>query len=126
MKLQFRNSIVLTTTLLAFGCSSVPTASQIQALAGTALSLYNQYNQYKSGQIPSSQVPTVVAADISGIAALAQAYSGSGLTPAQANIAQGAANPIPATQLVAAMPNTPITQTTVNTLYAVAAAVPAK
>lgn len=132
-----RKSTTLLLGLLALilpGCAGTGGTSQqltpaqlaqgINTIAGIAaygVGIYSQYSQVKSGAIPASQVPSVASSDIYGLAAIAQGAIGQ--TPAQANLAQGAANPVPAAAVVAALPNTPITQGTVNTLYSAAAAV---
>jgi hypothetical protein len=67
-----------------------------------------------------------VSADTYGVAALAQAYAGSGKTPLDADIAAGAADAKTGAAVVAALPPGPITQQTVTTLLTAAAAVAAK
>ncbi|EDY16899.1 hypothetical protein CfE428DRAFT_5528 [Chthoniobacter flavus Ellin428] len=115
-------------SLLLVGCASdgsltpqgqkgVTTALQI---AQIALSNYATIESAKSagGKLTNAQVATLASNDLSGLAALAQANVGS--TPAAANLAQGAANPSVGNAVVSALPNAPMTQGTVNTLYSAA------
>lgn len=127
----------LSVTLLLGACANAPSSSSpltaaqasqgittILGIANYGLGIYTQYAQVKSGAIPAAQVPSIASADFYGLAALAQGAIGQ--TPAQANIVQGAANPVPAAAIVAALPQTAITQATVNQLYSAAALVAAK
>lgn len=96
-------------------------------LANAAASGYAAYAAAQSGTLTPAQAgaaltaATTEASDLYGIAALGQAYVGSGKTPVQANLATGAANPAPAATVVAKMPAQPITQDQVNQIYAAAA-----
>lgn len=100
------------------GQKGVTTALQI---AQIALNNYAAYANAKAGgsKLTNAQIATLASNDLSGIAALAQANVGA--TPAAANIAKGAANPIVGQTVVSALPPVPITQQTVNTLYSAAA-----
>jgi heptaprenylglyceryl phosphate synthase len=128
---------ILAVSALAFtsGCGTFKLAKPTQAqvaqgvttavgVADLALQTYVAVEQAKStGKVSPTQIATLAQNDVSGIANLAQAYVGS--TPAQANIAQGAANPAVGAAVQQALPQTPITQTTVNTLFQAAAQMPA-
>ncbi len=96
----------------------VATAVQIAQLA---LNDYAAYENVKAGggKLTNAQIATLASNDLSGIAALAQANVGT--TPAAASIAKGAVNPTVGNAVVSALPQTPITEQTVNTLYSAAA-----
>lgn len=138
------------TMLGATGCTSTdpttgktklvpPTQAQVAAgvtdalqLTAFGLQVYSQMSQVKSGAIPKSDVPSLVYADMSGAGAILQSAVGSGMTPTQAVLASTSAAPIPGTfnnqtqllQVVSALPQKPVTQATVNTVFNAAAAVP--
>lgn len=100
-------------TLTPQGAQGITTGLQI---ANLALASYGQYAQATSGgqKISNAQIAALASADLSGIAAIAQANVGK--TPAQAGIVAGAANVQPAAPVVAALPNAPITQGTIAAL----------
>lgn len=121
--------LLIVNVILAFtlpGCATgggltpggISTSVQIAALA---LDSYGKYAEATSGgqKISHAQIAAIVSADLSGIAAIAQASIGK--TPDQAGIVSGAANVMPAAPVVAALPNAPISQATVQTLHAAAA-----
>lgn len=90
------------------------------AVLNLAIDTYAQVQGAKaSGQkLNTSQIATLAKSDVAGVAQLAQAYVGQ--TPAQAGIADGAANPAVGSAIQNALPNAPITQGTVNMLFAAA------
>lgn len=92
------------------------TAEQI---ANFAYGVYKQSKQVKSGAVSKDEVPTLVMNDLSGVGSILQAYVGTGLTPTQADAAQGATPGMQsnALQVVSALPNKPITQNLVNTVF---------
>lgn len=99
------------------------------AIANTAMTDYSAYSSAQAGTLTPAQisaVATTASNDLNGIAALAQAYSGTGATPAVAKLQTGAANVATAAKIVALLPNAPITQANVNTLYQAAALVAAQ
>lgn len=83
---------------------------QVAAIATLAINAYTASRGAKN--------PTAAKADLSGIATLAQGFIGS--TPAKAQLAQGAVTPAVGKAVQAALPQAPITQQTVNTLFAAA------
>lgn len=115
---------ILTITAIIFAaCSSVQqsatltSAAQIANSAGMA---YQTYASAQTGTLTAGQVSTALQTasdDLNGIAALSQAYVGSGQTPATANIQTGAKNLSVASQVVAKLPNVPITQATAAQLF---------
>lgn len=123
-------SVIVSFSIVA--CSTTPsgTTPSLQQAAKTATGLftlasaiYTQYNQDKGGKVDPTTLVGQVNADLNGVATLLQGYVGSRQTPAQVNAAQGAANPVPAATVIAALPATPITQQMVNTVFAAAAQV---
>lgn len=116
-------SLTLCACMPFLGCSGVQVATTVSAIANTAATGYTDYVKAQTGSLTPQDVivaSTLAYNDISGIAAMAQAYSGSGLTPNQAAIAAGASAVPIAAKIVAALPNVPITQTTASNLYAAA------
>lgn len=130
-----KHLISIALSLIVAACASTPTSTtpgkptfNLQQAAQTATGLvtlasavYTQYNQDKAGKADPAAVTGQVNSDLNGVAALLQGYVGSGQTPAQVNAAQGAANPVAASTVVAALPNVPVTQQVVDTVYAAAA-----
>lgn len=111
-------------SLVLLSCASFNPQQAISSATGIAqiaLTAYGQYQQAKTGHTDPATVVNQASADLSGIAALAQASIGK--TPAAANLAQGAANPVPASDIVALLPSKPITQATVDSLFQAAAQV---
>lgn len=72
----------------------------------------------KSISISNPAAKQAAFSDLSGVAAAAQASLGK--TPTSANVAQGAASPVVGTAVQDKLPSTPITQGTVNSLFAAA------
>lgn len=80
------------------------------------------YAAAKNGTLTTAQV----AADLNGVAALSQAYVGTGKTPTQAALQTGASTATALASVVAALPNAPISQASTNTLWQAAAIVSAQ
>lgn len=107
---------------------SVTTSKPNQAAIDSGISFAEQLAQMaiqiaaaKNG-VPatSAAAKQVASADLSGMAAQAQAALGK--TPVAANVAQGAATPALGSAVQAVLPATPISQQTANTLFDAAAA----
>lgn len=126
-----KTRILLASFLAMSACSSQQETQTLQSaaqIANTAGVAYQTYAAAQSGSLTAGQVSMALQTasnDLSGIATLAQAYVGSGQTPTTAKIQQGAGNLATAAQIVAKLPNTPITQTTANQLFQAASLVTA-
>jgi hypothetical protein len=122
--------IPLLASLILFfpGCASngslTPKSQKTVATAlgvlNLAIDTYAQFEGAKeSGQkLNSGQIANLAKSDLAGIAQLAQANLGQ--TPGAAAIGDGAANPAVGIAVEQALPAKPITQNTVNMLYAAA------
>lgn len=124
-KLLASIAIVLAACSTTQQTQTLQTAADIANTAGTA---YAAYSAAQAGTLTPAQTSAALQAasnDLSGIALLAQAYVGSGQTPATAKIQQGAANLSAAAKIVNQLPNVPITQTTANQLFQAASLVTA-
>lgn len=131
MKLHPFALLALLALLFSPGCASngtlTPQGQQAittgLGVAQIALNTYLGYEAAKSGgSVSTSQTAALAQNALYGIAQLAQANVGT--TPAAANIAAGAGNPVVGSAVQSAIPQTPLTQATVQTLYNAAAAVP--
>lgn len=93
-------------------------------IAEIALASYGGYAAATAGgaKVTPATYTTLAQNALYGVAALAQANVGK--TPAAANIAAGAGNSVAGSAVQAAIPQTPITQATVQTLFDAAAKVP--
>lgn len=83
-------------------------------LASIIVNAYQQYNDAKGGKSTPTQVITQAQNDAYGVAALLQAYVGTGKTVGQVNAASGASNPVAAQTVLAGLPDAPVTQSTVT------------
>ena len=114
-------SIVAAALALLPGCANDGSLSpqgraELSALADVAIGVAAAHY----GISPSeTQAVTLAANSLFGVAAQAQANLGQ--TPVAANIAQGASTPAIGAAIQSALPNTPMTQSTVNILDSAAA-----
>lgn len=128
-----KSILIATAALIAF--SACDTTGQLTpagqqginnalGIATLALQTYVGVETAKSsgGKVSAATVATLAQNDLNGIGQLMQ--SNVGKTPSQANIASGASSAIVGSAIQAALPQTPISQSTVNTVYAAAAKVP--
>lgn len=111
-------------TLALAGCITDPATGrqrldpvQVNSIAALAVDLAAVHFHISP---ESTLAIKTAAADIAGIAAQAQANIGK--KPAQADVAKGAGTPAIGSAVQAQLPNVPITQSTVDQLFAAAAA----
>lgn len=114
---------LLLALLLSACATSTLTPLQTAGQIATAVIAGEQtYAAAKNGTLTTAQV----AADLNGVAALSQAYVGTGKTPTQAALQTGASTATALASVVAALPNAPISQASTNTLWQAAAIVAAQ
>lgn len=94
---------------------------KISTILGLAI---NAYSIYSGHGATSSQTISTAKADLAGIATLAQAYVGR--TPDAAQLSTGAATPAVGAAVQSSLPAVPITQDTVNKLFAASKSIPNK